>query len=296
MSTVGASDSDDGVQVAKAITSHDVARAAGVSQATVSRALRNLPGTAPHTRAAVLEAAAKLSYLPSDSARSLATRSTRRVAVVAEELTNPYYPQLVAPIQRHLFRAGLRTVLVTDSRTADPGATWRDGGRPRRRQLRRRDSHDDSPHVETASGPDRALRSTRLGEPRPGSPRVAELHRGQRGRSSCGQLAGGRAGPSPGGRDPRSRSPPRPAANGRSGCGAVCGSAGSPCPESWSGEPASATTRVWPPPTASSTSRRARRPSSAPMTCSHSALCRRHVSEDCEFLRTSRSSASTTSP
>lgn len=101
--------------MAKAITSHDVARAAGVSQATVSRALRNLPGTAPETRAAVLEAAARLAYLPSDSARSLATRSTRRVAVVAEELTNPYYPELVAPVQRYLTRAGLRTVLVTDS-------------------------------------------------------------------------------------------------------------------------------------------------------------------------------------
>ena len=101
--------------MAKAITSHDVARAAGVSQATVSRALRNLPGTAPETRAAVLEAAARLAYLPSDSARSLATRSTRRVAVVAEELTNPYYPELVAPVQRYLSRAGLRTVLVTDS-------------------------------------------------------------------------------------------------------------------------------------------------------------------------------------
>lgn len=106
--------------MAKTITSHDVARAAGVSQATVSRALRNLPGTAPATREAVLAAAARLAYTPSDSARSLATRSTRRVAVVAEELTNPYYPQLVAPLQRHLSGAGLRTVLVTDSTTADP--------------------------------------------------------------------------------------------------------------------------------------------------------------------------------
>ena len=103
--------------MAKVITSHDVARAAGVSQATVSRALRNLPGTAPHTRAAVLEAAARLSYLPSDAARSLVTRSTHRVAVVAEELTNPYYPQLVAPIQRYLARAELRTALVTDPQT-----------------------------------------------------------------------------------------------------------------------------------------------------------------------------------
>jgi DNA-binding LacI/PurR family transcriptional regulator len=116
--------------VAKAITSHDVARVAGVSQATVSRALRNLPGTAPETRAAVLAAAAKLSYLPSDSGRSLATRSTRRVAVVAEELTNPYYPQLVAPIQRHLTGAGLRTVLVTDARSgrAHGGVTVDDLG------------------------------------------------------------------------------------------------------------------------------------------------------------------------
>ncbi len=112
--------------MAKAVTSHDVARAAGVSQATVSRALRNLPGTSPHTRAAVLAAAAELSYLPSDSARSLATRSTRRIAVVAEELTNPYYPQLVAPLQRHLSLAGLRTVLVTDTRVPSrtrPGVT-----------------------------------------------------------------------------------------------------------------------------------------------------------------------------
>lgn len=108
--------------MAKAITSHDVARAAGVSQATVSRALRNLPGTAPGTRAAVLEAASRLSYVPSDSGRSLVTRTTRRVAVVAEELTNPYYPQLLAPIQRHLSRAGLRTVLVTDTGSADPHA------------------------------------------------------------------------------------------------------------------------------------------------------------------------------
>jgi LacI family transcriptional regulator len=46
--------------------------------------------------------------------------------VVAEELTNPYYPQLVAPIQRSLSRAAMRTVLVTDSGPSDrarPGVT-----------------------------------------------------------------------------------------------------------------------------------------------------------------------------
>jgi LacI family transcriptional regulator len=96
------------------VTGHDVARAAGVSQATVSRALRNLPGTSPATRAAVLAAAASLNYVPSDRGRVLSTRTTRRVAVVVEELTNPYYPQLVEPLQNALRAVDLQAVLVTD--------------------------------------------------------------------------------------------------------------------------------------------------------------------------------------
>lgn len=101
--------------MAKSVTGHDVARLAGVSQATVSRALRNLPGTSPNTRAAVLRAAEELAYVASDSGRVLSTRSTRRVAVVSEELTNPYYPELVEPIRARLADADLRTVLIADS-------------------------------------------------------------------------------------------------------------------------------------------------------------------------------------
>lgn len=98
----------------KTVTGHDVARLAGVSQATVSRALRNVPGTSPETRAAVLAAAEALHYLPSDSGRVLSTRRTRRVAVVAAELTNPYYPELVEPLRQALLAQNLRTVLVSD--------------------------------------------------------------------------------------------------------------------------------------------------------------------------------------
>jgi DNA-binding LacI/PurR family transcriptional regulator len=97
------------------VTGFDVARLAGVSQPTVSRALRNLPGTSPETREKVLRAAAELSYIPSDSGRSLSTRSTRRIAVVSEELTNPYYPELVEPLRRELAEHDLRTVVITNS-------------------------------------------------------------------------------------------------------------------------------------------------------------------------------------
>lgn len=99
----------------KPVTGFDVARRAGVSQPTVSRALRNLPGTSPETRERVLRAAAELSYLQDDPVRSRSTCGTRRIAVVTEELTNPYYPELVEPLRRHLAGHGLRTVVVAGS-------------------------------------------------------------------------------------------------------------------------------------------------------------------------------------
>ncbi|WP_208024326.1 LacI family DNA-binding transcriptional regulator [Amycolatopsis pithecellobii] len=104
----------------KRVTSFDVAKLAGVSQPTVSRALRNMPGTSPHTRQKVRWAAEQLTYIPSDSARSLSTTRSRRIAVVSEELTNPYYPELVEPLRRHLADHDLRTVVITDSEHHDP--------------------------------------------------------------------------------------------------------------------------------------------------------------------------------
>jgi LacI family transcriptional regulator len=105
--------------MAKPITGFDVAHRAGVSQPTVSRALRKLPGTSLETRRKVLAAAQELNYIPSASGRSLSTRTTHRVAVVAEGLTNPFYPELVEPIRELLNQRGYRTVLITDT-TGDP--------------------------------------------------------------------------------------------------------------------------------------------------------------------------------
>ncbi|MCT1550143.1 LacI family DNA-binding transcriptional regulator [Brevibacterium casei] len=100
--------------MSRTITSFDVARLAGVSQSTVSRALRNLPNITPATREKVARAAAELNYVPHGSARSLSTRITSRVAIVSEELTNPFYPALVEPLRHYLNENGYRTMLVTD--------------------------------------------------------------------------------------------------------------------------------------------------------------------------------------
>lgn len=96
-----------------AITSHDVARLAGVSQPTVSRALRGDPRVAEATREKVLAAAAQLGYVANELGRSLATRSTRQVAMVAD-VRNALYPTLVEPLHDRFAEHGYRMVLLAE--------------------------------------------------------------------------------------------------------------------------------------------------------------------------------------
>lgn len=96
------------------VTSHDVARLAGVSQPTVSRALRDEAGVSEKTRARVREAARLLGYVPSEVARALSTRQSRRIGIVSAELTNPFYPALIGPLHAALAAEGYRSILITD--------------------------------------------------------------------------------------------------------------------------------------------------------------------------------------
>lgn len=77
---------------------------AGVSVATVSRALRGLDRVSPQTRARVLEVAEALHYVASPTATSLASGRTRVVAVVAPFLTRWFFATLVSAIEKELRR------------------------------------------------------------------------------------------------------------------------------------------------------------------------------------------------
>ena len=89
----------------------DVARLAGVSIATVSRALRDLPGVSQPTRERVREVADDLSYVVSPAASSLSGRRTGRVAVVVPRLDIWFYSTMLAGMEPVL-RAGDLDVLV----------------------------------------------------------------------------------------------------------------------------------------------------------------------------------------
>ncbi|MGI8869588.1 MAG: LacI family DNA-binding transcriptional regulator [Mycobacteriales bacterium] len=102
-------------------TSHDVARLAGVSQPTVSRALRRDPRVAEATRRRVVLAAADLGYVTSELGRSLSTRTTRQIAMVAD-LRNALYPALVEPLHDRFAEHGFRMVLLAER--GDDRATY----------------------------------------------------------------------------------------------------------------------------------------------------------------------------
>lgn len=85
----------------------DVAREAGVSIATVSRALRDVPGVNPETRDRIRAIAERLSYVVSPEASRLARGRTGRVAVVVPRLDVWFYASMLASIEPVLRRAGL---------------------------------------------------------------------------------------------------------------------------------------------------------------------------------------------
>ena len=89
----------------------DVARVAGVSVATVSRALRGLDRVSPETRERVLRVAEDLHYVASPTATSLASGRTRVVAVVAPFLTRWFFATLVSAIEKTLRAQGHHVIL-----------------------------------------------------------------------------------------------------------------------------------------------------------------------------------------
>ena len=77
----------------------DVARQAGVSTATVSRALRDMPGVSRATRERIKQIADELSYVVSPEASRLSSGSTGRVAAVVPSINVWFFATMLAGIE-----------------------------------------------------------------------------------------------------------------------------------------------------------------------------------------------------
>jgi LacI family transcriptional regulator len=105
------------------VTMREVADAAGVSIATVSRVLNGTrPVTEPAQRS-VLRAVEDLGYRRNLVASSLRRQRTRSVAAVVPHIANPYFPRLIQAIERGL-AADEHQLLIADSQ--DDPAVERD--------------------------------------------------------------------------------------------------------------------------------------------------------------------------
>jgi LacI family transcriptional regulator len=92
-------------------TSRDIARIAGVSQATVSRVLQNRGNVEESTRQRVLKALDDTGYVPNLQARAMRMRRSGLVGVVTGRITNPFYPELLDGLAQAISAANLRMAL-----------------------------------------------------------------------------------------------------------------------------------------------------------------------------------------
>jgi LacI family transcriptional regulator len=91
---------------------NDVARRAGVSKSTASRALNGVGELSDETRSAVARAAVALDYRPSPLARSLRTRRSKTIGLVVPTVTHSFYAAVTNGAQTSLQEHGYRLILV----------------------------------------------------------------------------------------------------------------------------------------------------------------------------------------
>src|SRR5438034_3196037 len=93
----------------------DVARAAGVSKSSVSRAINEVPGgVAPAVAERVRRAIEELGYVPNAIAASLKQQRTKTVGLILPDLGNPFFALVAAGIEAEIRDAGY-TLLVANT-------------------------------------------------------------------------------------------------------------------------------------------------------------------------------------
>lgn len=95
-----------------AVTISDVAKAAGVSASTVSRALTRPERVDAQTRARIFAQIERLGYKVNRAARGLVTGRTCNLAVIVSNLADPVFPDIVRGIQRRAHEHNLTTLLA----------------------------------------------------------------------------------------------------------------------------------------------------------------------------------------
>jgi LacI family transcriptional regulator len=103
------------MRVEKRPTINDIARRAGLSKASVSRALNGKQDVDPETRERVLKLAAQMGYVASASARALSNGRSSSLGLLVPTLTWPWILEVLRGVAEEIERSGYSLILYTTS-------------------------------------------------------------------------------------------------------------------------------------------------------------------------------------
>ena len=91
------------------MTIKEIAKLAGVSTATVSRALNGQPGVLPEKQQYILQLAKDLNYQPNVLAKGLSSKKSYTLGVAISDITNPFYGE---NCERKLRKSRRHTIIL----------------------------------------------------------------------------------------------------------------------------------------------------------------------------------------
>ena len=100
----------------KNVTIKDVAKAAGVSYSTVSRALTGSPEISEETRSRILQICKEMNYTVNTVARSMVKKSTKLLGLIIPSVNNPFMSELAYHVDRQARARGYNIILCNSSR------------------------------------------------------------------------------------------------------------------------------------------------------------------------------------
>ena len=100
----------------KNVTIKDVAKAAGVSYSTVSRALSGSPEISVDTRERILQVCKEMNYTANTVARAMVMKSTKLLGLILTGVNNPFMSELAYHIDRQARARGYNIILCNSSR------------------------------------------------------------------------------------------------------------------------------------------------------------------------------------
>jgi LacI family transcriptional regulator len=93
------------------LTIRDVAKASGVSTATVSNVLNQTGKVGRRTKNLVLSTVKRLGYLPNIHARRLASRDTKTLGIIVSDIENPFFPEIIKTFLSRTRELGYEAIL-----------------------------------------------------------------------------------------------------------------------------------------------------------------------------------------